>query len=109
MAAVVGILFTDLVGLPKFWTVLDLDYALDKQTLAIITAVVFAFVEAKRYDSYRKTGTVSAPLLKLLPAEAAVGAAPLPLAQMARNSWRPPAHPPPSPLLPGRRHGHLAL
>lgn len=31
-------------------------YALDTKTLAIIEAVVFAFVEAKRYESFKKTG-----------------------------------------------------
>lgn len=56
MAAVAGILFTDLVGLPKFWLAGAESYALDTKTLAIIEAVVFAFVEAKRYESFKKTG-----------------------------------------------------
>lgn len=33
-------------------------YALDTQTLAIIELVVFAVVEAKRYEVYQKTGKV---------------------------------------------------
>ncbi|KAI8473655.1 MAG: light-harvesting protein of photosystem I [Monoraphidium minutum] len=56
MAAVAGILFTDLVGLPKFWLAGAETYALDTKTLAIIEVVVFAFVEAKRYESFKKVG-----------------------------------------------------
>jgi hypothetical protein len=57
MAAVAGILFTDLVGLPKFWLAGAEKYWLDNQTLAAIEVVVFAFLEAKRYESFKKTGT----------------------------------------------------
>uniref|UniRef100_A0AC62AEM4 Lhca2 n=1 Tax=Dunaliella tertiolecta TaxID=3047 RepID=A0AC62AEM4_DUNTE len=56
MAAVVGILFTDLVGLPKWWEAGAQTYPIDNQTLAIIEIAVFAFLEAKRYEGYKKTG-----------------------------------------------------
>ncbi|KAG2452487.1 hypothetical protein HYH02_002726 [Chlamydomonas schloesseri] len=56
MAAVVGILFTDAVGLPKFWTAGAEKYALDNQTLALIEVAVFAVLEGKRYEIYKKTG-----------------------------------------------------
>ena len=56
MAAVAGILFTDLVGLPKFWLAGAEQYALDTKTLAIIEVAVFAVLEAKRYEGYKKTG-----------------------------------------------------
>jgi hypothetical protein len=56
MAAVAGILFTDLVGLPKFWLAGAETYALDTKTLAIIEVAVFAVLESKRYEGYKKTG-----------------------------------------------------
>eukprot|EP00197_Chlamydomonas_leiostraca_P007830 CAMPEP_0202859490 /NCGR_PEP_ID=MMETSP1391-20130828/1574_1 /ASSEMBLY_ACC=CAM_ASM_000867 /TAXON_ID=1034604 /ORGANISM="Chlamydomonas leiostraca, Strain SAG 11-49" /LENGTH=249 /DNA_ID=CAMNT_0049538523 /DNA_START=46 /DNA_END=795 /DNA_ORIENTATION=- len=56
MAAVVGILFTDLVGLPKWWEAGAQQYAIDNQTLAAIEAVAFIFLEGKRYEGYKKTG-----------------------------------------------------
>ncbi|GLI59015.1 hypothetical protein VaNZ11_000839 [Volvox africanus] len=56
MAAVAGILFTDLVGLPKFWLAGAEEYALDTPTLALIEVLVFAVLEGKRYDIYKKTG-----------------------------------------------------
>lgn len=56
MAAVAGILFTDLVGLPKFWLAGAETYALDTKTLVIIQVAVFALLEAKRYEGYKKTG-----------------------------------------------------
>lgn len=57
MAAVAGILFTDLVGLPKFWLAGAETYWLDNQTLAIIEVAVFAVLESMRYNAYKKTGT----------------------------------------------------
>ncbi|KAL6749282.1 light-harvesting protein of photosystem I [Haematococcus lacustris] len=56
MAAVAGILFTDLVGLPKWYDAGAEKYALSNQTLLVIELVVFAFLEAKRYEGYKKTG-----------------------------------------------------
>jgi hypothetical protein len=35
-------------------------YALDTKTLAIIQVVVFAVLEGKRYEGFKKTGGVSA-------------------------------------------------
>lgn len=57
MAAVAGILFTDLVGLPKFWLAGAENYPLDNKTLAIIEVVVLGLLEAKRYQGWKKTGT----------------------------------------------------
>eukprot|EP00195_Chlamydomonas_chlamydogama_P010221 CAMPEP_0202889590 /NCGR_PEP_ID=MMETSP1392-20130828/165_1 /ASSEMBLY_ACC=CAM_ASM_000868 /TAXON_ID=225041 /ORGANISM="Chlamydomonas chlamydogama, Strain SAG 11-48b" /LENGTH=251 /DNA_ID=CAMNT_0049572951 /DNA_START=69 /DNA_END=824 /DNA_ORIENTATION=- len=57
MAAVAGILFTDLVGLPKFWLAGAEKYAIDNQTLAIIEVIVFAVLEGKRYEGWKKYGT----------------------------------------------------
>lgn len=57
MMAVVGILFTDALGLPKFWLAGAEKYALDFNTLAIIEAAVFAVLEYKRYENIKKTGT----------------------------------------------------
>jgi len=56
MAAVAGILFTDLVGLPKFWLAGAETYALDFKTLAVVEVALFAFLESKRYEGFKKTG-----------------------------------------------------
>jgi len=56
MAAVVGILFTELVGLPKWWLAGAEKYPIDNQTLAIIEIAAFAFLEGTRYAGYKKTG-----------------------------------------------------
>jgi hypothetical protein len=56
MAAVAGILFTDLVGLPKFWEAGAESYPLDNKTLLAIEVPVMALLEAKRYEGYKKTG-----------------------------------------------------
>eukprot|EP01025_Chloroclados_australasicus_P053863 TRINITY_DN6373_c0_g1_i4.p1 TRINITY_DN6373_c0_g1~~TRINITY_DN6373_c0_g1_i4.p1 ORF type:complete len:239 (+),score=40.53 TRINITY_DN6373_c0_g1_i4:174-890(+) len=56
MMAVVGILFTDAVGLPKFWLAGAEKYALDFNTLVIIEVIVFAILEYKRYESFKKVG-----------------------------------------------------
>jgi len=56
MAAVVGILFTDLVGLPKFWLAGAESYPIDTKVLAAIEIAVFAVLEGKRYEGYKKTG-----------------------------------------------------
>jgi len=46
------------VGLPKWWEAGSLEYPIDNQTLAIIEIAVFSFLEAKRYDGFKKTGAV---------------------------------------------------
>jgi len=56
MAAVAGILFTDLVGLPKWWEAGAQSYPIDTLPLIVIEALVFAFLEGKRYEGYKKTG-----------------------------------------------------
>ncbi|KAF6256350.1 light-harvesting protein of photosystem I [Scenedesmus sp. NREL 46B-D3] len=56
MAAVAGILFTDLVGLPKFWLAGAEDYPIDNKVLLAIEVVVMAILEGKRYEGYKKTG-----------------------------------------------------
>ncbi|KAG2500795.1 hypothetical protein HYH03_001557 [Edaphochlamys debaryana] len=56
MAAVVGILFTDLVGLPKFWLAGAEKYALDNTTLAGIEAIAFIILEGARYRNFKNTG-----------------------------------------------------
>ena len=47
------------MGLPKWWEAGAQKYAIDNTTLAIIEVVVFAFLESKRYEGYKKTGGVS--------------------------------------------------
>jgi hypothetical protein len=47
MAAVAGILFTDLVGLPKFWLAGAEQYPIDNKVLLAIEVVVMAILEAK--------------------------------------------------------------
>uniref|UniRef100_A0A383WNZ7 Chlorophyll a-b binding protein, chloroplastic n=1 Tax=Tetradesmus obliquus TaxID=3088 RepID=A0A383WNZ7_TETOB len=56
MAAVAGILFTDLVGLPKFWLAGAEQYPIDNKVLLAIEVVVMAILEGKRYEGYKKTG-----------------------------------------------------
>jgi len=56
MAAVAGVLFTDLVGLTPFWQVTNQTYAFDFTTLAAIQVAVFAVLEGLRYDGYKRTG-----------------------------------------------------
>jgi len=57
MAAVAGILFTDLIGAPKFWEAGAETYAIDNQTLLIIEVVVMGVLEAFRYKGYKEKGT----------------------------------------------------
>lgn len=60
MAAVAGILFTDLVGLPKFWEAgakVDLPFG-GLVPLIAIEVAVFAVLEAFRYDGWKRTGKV---------------------------------------------------
>eukprot|EP00879_Flechtneria_rotunda_P000678 GHRR01000793.1.p1 GENE.GHRR01000793.1~~GHRR01000793.1.p1 ORF type:complete len:284 (+),score=70.63 GHRR01000793.1:91-852(+) len=56
MAAVAGILFTDLVGLPKFWLAGNESYPIDNRVLLAIGLVVMGVLEAKRYEGWKKTG-----------------------------------------------------
>jgi hypothetical protein len=65
MAAVAGILFTDLVGLPKWWEAGAQKYAIGNQALALIEVIVMGFLEAARYEGYKKTG--AAGVLNMFP------------------------------------------
>ena len=56
MAAVAGILFTDLFGLGDWWTAGAKPTPIPLTTLVAIQTAVFAFLEAKRYESWKKTG-----------------------------------------------------
>lgn len=56
MAAVAGILFVDLVGQPKWFVAGAEDYPLDVKTQLLIGAPLFALLEARRYEGYKKTG-----------------------------------------------------
>lgn len=56
MAAVAGILFTDAVGLPSFWEAGSQEYAIGTGPLLAIELAVFAVLESKRYEGYKKTG-----------------------------------------------------
>lgn len=56
MAAVAGILFTDLVGLPKFWLAGAEKYPLSFPVLVAVEIAVFAVLETKRYEGYKRTG-----------------------------------------------------
>ena len=56
MAAVAGILFTDLFGLGDWWTAGAKPTPIPLTTLVAIETAVFAFLEAKRYESWKKTG-----------------------------------------------------
>jgi hypothetical protein len=57
MAACAGILFTDAVGLPNWVTAgAEADMILPLPTLIGIEVVLFALVEYKRYEGFKKTG-----------------------------------------------------
>lgn len=57
MAAVAGILFTDLLGLPNWVTAgAEVDLPLPLPTLIGIEVVIFALLELKRYEGFKKTG-----------------------------------------------------
>jgi hypothetical protein len=56
MAATAGILFTDAVGLPKFWEAGSVDYGLDFKTLAAVQLVTMGFLEAARIRGFMATG-----------------------------------------------------
>lgn len=56
MAAVAGILFTDLVGLPNWWEAGAEPTPIDVKVLAAIEIAVFAVLEGARYEGFKKTG-----------------------------------------------------
>ncbi|PRW45697.1 light-harvesting of photosystem I [Chlorella sorokiniana] len=57
MAAVAGILFTDLVGLGNWWEAgAKVESSFDLKTLIIIEVVTFAILEGFRVKAYEKTG-----------------------------------------------------
>jgi len=57
MAAVVGILFTDLVGLGNWWEAgANVQSSFDLKTLIIVEVVTFAILEGFRAKAYEKTG-----------------------------------------------------
>lgn len=56
MAAVAGILFTDLFGLGDWWTAGANPTPIPLTTLVGIEVAVFAFLEGKRFESWKKTG-----------------------------------------------------
>jgi len=56
MAAVAGILFTDLFELGNWWEAGAKEYALPTTTLVAIEVVVMAVLEAKRIEGWQKTG-----------------------------------------------------
>lgn len=57
MAAVAGILFTDALGLPNWVNAgAEADLLLPLPTLIGIEIVLFALIEAKRYEGFKKTG-----------------------------------------------------
>lgn len=56
MAAVAGILFTDLIGAGDWWTAGAKEYALDNKTLLAVEIPVMAVLEALRVKGWEKTG-----------------------------------------------------
>ena len=60
MMAVPGILFAEAVGREdKFWLAGTRDYPIPFSALVAIEAVTFGFLELKRYQGYKQTGSVS--------------------------------------------------
>ena len=56
MAATAGILFTDAVGLPKWWEAGAVDYGMDFQTLVGFQVVAMSILEAARTRGFMKSG-----------------------------------------------------
>jgi len=56
MAAVSGILLTDLAGLGNWWEAGAKSYAIDFNTLLAIEIVVMTIFEAKRFENFLKSG-----------------------------------------------------
>lgn len=59
MAAVVGILFTDLIGLPNWWEAgAKVESSFDLKTLIAVEIAVFAVLEGLRAKGWERTGEV---------------------------------------------------
>ena len=56
MAAVAGILFTDLVGLPKWYEAGAVPYGIPPLALLAIQAPIMGFLETKRLEGFLATG-----------------------------------------------------
>merc|ERR1712118_267260 len=56
MAAVSGILLTDLVGLDNWWEAGTESYSIDLNTLLAIEVLVMTIFEVKRFENFLKTG-----------------------------------------------------
>mmetsp|Transcript_5294 Transcript_5294/g.14761 ORF Transcript_5294/g.14761 Transcript_5294/m.14761 type:complete len:253 (-) Transcript_5294:118-876(-) len=56
MMAVAGILFTDAFGIGPWWEAGTKEYALPTSTLVAVEVVVFAILEGKRIEGWKKTG-----------------------------------------------------
>jgi light-harvesting complex I chlorophyll a/b binding protein 5 len=56
MAAVAGILFTDLVGLPKWYEAGAMPYGIPPLALLAIQAPIMGFLETKRLEGFLATG-----------------------------------------------------
>jgi light-harvesting complex I chlorophyll a/b binding protein 5 len=59
MAAVAGILFTDAMGLPKWYEAGALDYDIPATAQLGVLFPVMGFLELKRLQGFKETGTVS--------------------------------------------------
>ena len=60
MMAVVGILGTELLGVqPSWWEAGAKDYGVDNTALLAVEATIMGFLETKRYQGFKETGTVS--------------------------------------------------
>ncbi|MEW5301145.1 MAG: hypothetical protein WDW38_004681 [Sanguina aurantia] len=56
MAAVTGILFTEIFNLPKWWLAGGETYPIDVKTQLAIGVPIFTILEAKRFEGFKKTG-----------------------------------------------------
>ena len=57
MAAVAGILFTDVLGKPKWFEAGAQEYWMDNNALLAIEFLVLGFLELKRFQGWKETGT----------------------------------------------------
>jgi hypothetical protein len=62
MAAVAGILFTDAMGLPKWYEAGAQDYDIPATAQLGVLFPVMGFLELKRLQGFKETGTVSCAL-----------------------------------------------
>jgi len=67
MMAVIGILFTDAVGLPKFWLAGAESYPISNEVLAAIEIAVFAVLETKRYQAFQKNAPGETGIMGIAP------------------------------------------